>query len=259
MNPYLLVIKLQLQDIAEYRLDFIIHLVKYAVMVILMALVWLAVDAEGSLGIDRGETIRYFFFAAMLYSLSNFHTWYIEEDIKLGGLSKYLLKPIEPHGYYLSKEIAAAVTELFLKVIIMLPILFALGFNFAIPFAAFGLFLLFLPLIFMFAFNLLTSISYLAFWLNDVFAIRWSLMIVFRFLSGVLVPISFFPLVLQDLFWYLQFQHLAYTPIQLIQQNYSVSTGATGLGILLLWTVGIVQARKFIWNTGVAQYEGTGI
>lgn len=259
MKPYLLVLKLQLADIAEYRLDFFIHVVKYAVMVLLMSLVWLAVDSEGGLGLDRTQTIRYFVFAAVLYSLSNFHTWYIEEDIKLGGLSKYLLKPIEPHNYYLSMETANALIELALKAVVMLPILILLGFSFSVGLPTIGLFLLFLPVIFLFSFNLLVSISYLAFWLTDVFAIRWSLLIVFRFLSGLLVPISFFPLVWQQLFWYLPFQHLAFTPIQLLQEEYDSATAATGLLILVAWTVVIILLRRFIWIRGLSQYEGTGI
>lgn len=260
MNKYFLAIKLQWQSLAEYRLDFLISVTKYSAMVILMALVWLAVGKSGQgLVMNSQETVSYFIFAAMIYSLSNFHTWYVEEDIKLGGLSKYLLKPIDTTNYYLSIEAANAIAETVFKALVMVPLIFLLGFSFSVAPSQLLLFLIFMPLIFYFSFNILTGISYLAFWLNEVFAIRWSLLIVIRFLAGILVPVSFFPQWLQNISWFLPFQHLAFTPIQVMIGKYSIEKGLSGLLILALWTIVAVRVRSFVWKKGSDSYESTGI
>ena len=88
MRKYLLVIRITAQNILQYRFNFLVHVVKYALAVSLMALVWLAVQVETNIeGLTPESTVRYFFFAAILYGLSNFHTWYVEEEIKQGRLS----------------------------------------------------------------------------------------------------------------------------------------------------------------------------
>lgn len=252
--------RLQWQSLAEYRLDFLISVTKYAVMVILMALVWLAVGESGQkLAMTSQETVNYFVFAAIIYSLSNFHTWYVEDDIKLGGISKYLLKPISTSRYYLSIESAGALAETVFKALVMVPLIFLLGFKFSINLSQLILFTIYIPLIFYFSFNTLVSISYMAFWLSDVFAIRWSLLIVMRFLAGTLAPISFFPEWYQNISWYLPFQHLVYTPIQMALGNYSIKEGLIGFLILGLWTLFSRLALNFIWKKGLDSYEGTGI
>ena len=93
MKKYLLAIRITAQEVLEYRFNFTIHVLKYSLAVSMMALVWLAIQTETNIeGLTPESTVRYFFFAAILYGLSNFHTWYIEEDIKEGRLSKYITK-----------------------------------------------------------------------------------------------------------------------------------------------------------------------
>lgn len=260
MKKYLLAMKLQWQSIAEYRIDFIISATKYSVMVTLMALVWLAVDSSTTNPVmTRSETINYFVISAIIYSLSNFHTWYIEEDIKLGGLSKYLVKPINTSNYYLSIELANVIAETLFKILVMVPTIYILGYTFSVTLDHMLLFIAYLPLVFYFSFNVLVGTSYLAFWLSDVFAIRWSLMIVVRFLAGILVPITFFPQWYQEISWLLPFQHLAFTPIQVVMGKYSISTGIEGLLILAFWTLLAVWCRNTIWRKGTCSYEGAGI
>lgn len=260
MKKYWHVFALSLQDVFEYRFNFFVHTFKYAVMVILTAMVWLAVMKENpNLGYSINETITYFVFAAILYSFSSFHTWYIEEDIKLGMLSKYLLKPISPFLYYFSHQSANAVIETVVKMGVFLPILWGLGFLPSIQLQNTLMFFFFLPFIFFFSFSLFTLISSWSFWFTDVFAIRWSLTIIFRLLSGMMVPLSFFPSSVQQILFYLPFQHLVFTPIRLMQNALSIRTAFVSLGILIAWTVVFSAIRIAVWKKGSDSYEGTGI
>jgi ABC-2 type transport system permease protein len=260
MHKYWLVFRLALLDVLEYRFDFLINSVKYTMMILMLALIWVAVGKENqNLPLSAAETIKYFFFAAMLYSLSNLHTDYIEEDIKLGYLSRFLVRPIAAMGYYFSLQASRSTTETAIKVVTMVPILFFLKLVPQVNVGSMTLFIIFLPFIYFFAFYMISTISALTFWINETWAIRWALTIIFRLLSGVLVPIVFFPENLQKIFFYLPFEHLAYTPIQLIQNKISLTTGITGLGILLSWSVVLYIFHTWVWNKGIRQYEGTGI
>jgi ABC-2 type transport system permease protein len=260
MGKYWLVFKLSVQDIFQYRLDFLIHSAKYASMVLLMTIVWLAVQEEsGKQLMTRTDTISYFAFAAILYSLSSFHTWYIEEDIKLGGLTKYLVKPIQPFLYYFTHEGANAVCETLLKAIIMIPILGLMGLLPLVDGLRLFIFMLFLPLAFIYSFHQFFVISICAFCLQEIHAVRWSLMIVFRFLAGILVPLTFFPQVVQRIIIWLPFPHLAFTPIQLLRGNIPINQGINGLLILMAWTILMRCVGVYFWNKGTHSYESTGI
>jgi len=260
MHKYGLIFKLSLLDIFQYRVDFFLHTLKYATMILMMAFVWTAVGRDNpSFGFNQNQIVSYFFFAAMLYSLSNFHPVYIEEDIKLGALSRFLLKPLSPYLFYLSHEAANAVLETFLKVVVMLPLLHLSGLSVVAGLPQVLVIILYLPVIFIFAFDLLTLISTLTFWLNEAWALRWSLTIIFRLLSGILVPISLFPVFLQPLLMWLPFPYLAFIPIQLLLNNISLETGLRGLGLLGCWTVGLHLFRLWLWKQGIKKYESVGI
>ncbi len=260
MKKYLLVTKISIQDTMQYRFDFVLRTLKYAGMVIIMSLVWIGVQKSGDNQImTSDQTVRYFFLAAILYSLSNLHTWYIDEDIKLGYLSKFLLKPISPVWHYFSFESGAVILETLFKFLVILPILYLLGYSLNAGLGDFALLLLFMPIIFIFTFSLYSLISGLCFWFNDVFAIRWSLLIIIRFLSGVLVPISFFPQLFQQISFFLPFQHLAYTPIQMMNHELPKTTALMGLGILCGWVVVVTYLRDLLWRAGSKSYESTGI
>lgn len=260
MQKYLLVFRLAAQELFQYRFDFLASTTKYALMVLMMTLVWIAVAKENpNLPLTNQETIRYFFFSAVLFSLSNFHTNYIEDDIRLGSMNKFLLKPISAFAYYFWYESAPALIETSIKLIVMLPLLWLLGFSFSISLPHLALGMVFLPLIFVCAFTLYSTISGLAFWITEAFALRWSITIIIRFLSGILIPISFLPATAQSIMYWLPFEHLAYTPIQLFQAKISLSQGTTALFILACWTLIILAARYRLWQAGYKQFEGSGI
>ena len=257
---YWLVFKIAILDALEYRFDLLITVFKYSFMVMMMALVWLAVEREsGTTVMDREQLVRYYIFAAILYGLSNLHTWYFETDIKDGELSKYLVKPISYFKFYYFFQFGNTLTETGIRFVTLLPISLFFGYTVSVPVANALIFILFLPLVFTFSFNLYSLISTFTFWLTETFAIRWGLTIIFRLLSGTLVPIVYFPKIFQSVSFYLPFQHLAFTPIQIMQNQIATSTGLLSLGILFFWTVAVVIARAALWERGVKEFEGTGL
>lgn len=260
MQKYWLIFRLSILDLFEYRFDFVMHTAKYAFMVLMMSLVWLAVQKAQGLPASAGrELIAYFILAAILYSLSNFHTYYIEEDIKLGQLSKFLLKPVSYFYYYLVFQLGHVVMETILKLSVLGLVLVVWGFSFQFSLPILGLVLAFLPVVFWCAFNLFSIVSLLTFWLTEAWALRWALSIIFRLLSGMLVPISFFPEFWQQTLYFLPFEHFAYTPIQLLQNKLSFTAGLQALLILVSWTIVLHAVRTLIWRRGIKSYEGTGI
>ncbi len=259
MNKYWLIAKLSVQEEFEYRFDFLMHTAKYVMSILLMALIWSAVARESSNQLfTPSETVSYFFFGAIIYSLSNFHTYYIEEDIRYGSLSKYLLKPLSAWAYYTTLQATKATLETVLKFAVMTPLLLILNFGLTFSLSSMVIFTAFLPFIFIFSMITLSLISIGAFWIQDVWAVRWALTILFRFLSGILVPVAYFPEMAQKLLYWLPFQHLAYTPIRLIQGQLPIPIALQSLVILLCWTAVMYALYNQVWKAGLLQYESAG-
>lgn len=260
MGKYFLVLKLAVQDLFTYKFDFFLSMMKYAIMVFLMTIVWLNVEKNGHVGaFNTQETISYFVMSAMLYSLSNFHPWYVEDDIRYGYLSKYLVKPVTPMLYYFFFELAKVGLETISKMIVFLSILFWLKLlpNFSL--LNVGILLAYCPFIFIFAFQWLVIISQLSFWMTESYAIRWAVTLFTRLMSGILLPIVYLPEQVQKIFYFLPFEHLAFTPINFMLGKISLSVLGHAFSVLLVWIVIISLFRQWMWRKGLKSYEGTGI
>ncbi len=260
MSVYGLITKIAIQDTLEYRVNFLLSTIKYSLMIVFTALVWLAVEQSNpAASYTRAETITYFVGAAILYTLSNFHPYEIEVDIKQGGLSRFLVKPISPHWFYVVKIGAESGLATLLKAVSFVPLAYMFGFSFHAESLQLALFSLYIPLIFYVSFLLLSSISVCAFWFTEIFAVRWGLTVLFRFLSGLLLPFDYFPEWAQSILILTPFPHLASTPIRLLQGALTVQESLIGLCTLALWGVVLHIGNQWLWRMGIQEYEGTGI
>jgi ABC-2 type transport system permease protein len=260
MRVYWRVARLAWLDILEYRFDFGVQIAKYSLSILMLSLIWSAINQSQTPGNQLQLPITtYFFFSAIVYSLSNFHTHYIEQDIKLGYLSKFLVKPVSASLYYLSFQAANAVFELLLKLAVLVPIVWWLGDLPNLVPARVGLFFLYTPFIFWCAFHILSSISLLTFWLTESWSLRWPVMMAARFLAGILVPLQFLPEGTWNWLQWLPFPYFAHQPISILLNQVSYTASFQGLGILISWCVIATLVHHQLWRVGLKKYESTGI
>lgn len=260
MRTYWIAFQLALQNEQAYRLDLFLRILKYAFAIVFLAVVWGAIGRSNpsNPNLQPGFLLPYYLASALLFGLSNFHTWYIEEDIKLGYLSKYLLKPVSPFLMYGASQAASCFLDFAVKFVILMPAL--LFFQTSWPSLGHVVLLIaFLPVVYFFSFSFFFVFSSLTFWFSEIYALRWGWFGIYRFISGVWVPLTLFPVFWQRVSFYLPFSHLLFTPIQLLQNRIDVATGLRGLGILLCWTVAVTLLRIIVWRRGILAYENTGV
>jgi ABC-2 type transport system permease protein len=232
---------------------------RYALNILLISCVWLAASAESHSAIDTHQIISYYFLAAILYSLSNFHTDYVEEDIRLGYISKFLVKPIDPFWYYCIFQGSTALLETLLKLVVMVPLLWIIGLHVDFSLTHVTLFAISLPFIFFTMFSIYFAISGTAFWFHSVESIRMSVLFSFRFLSGMFVPLFFLPAWFLQISQWLPFASVAYAPIQLLQGNLTTQQTFVFFTNLLCWGALFFCVQKYIWRKATRNYESTGI
>ena len=71
---------------------------------------------------------------------------------------------------------------------------------------------------------------------------------IFMFLSGQLIPISFFPHVIQTIFEYLPFSSMIYTPVMIYMGKYSVEQTIFAVCRQLVWLVILYLLGSFLWK-----------
>lgn len=66
--------------------------------------------------------------------------------------------------------------------------------------------------------------------------------------SGAMIPLTFFPEIVQKLFNFLPFSSIIYTPSMIYLNKLSYVEIAKSLGLQLIWVVILMVLSKIMWN-----------
>ena len=66
--------------------------------------------------------------------------------------------------------------------------------------------------------------------------------------SGAMIPLTFFPEIVQKLFNFLPFSSIIYTPAMIYLNKLSYFEIAKSLGLQLIWVVILMVLSKIMWN-----------
>lgn len=247
----------------RYRFNFFINLLTIPMSVLIYAFLWKAIYAYTGDSVIRGfsyaELVSYYVVSMLvgLFVWVDVDKW-IAEDIRKGQLVVDLLRPITYFAQCLWFEIGLNAFGILLSVV---PT-FAIGyFWFGLKIAAFSVFVLFfvsMALGFLIAFLMSFLVGLTAFWFKEISGLRRVRRALTVFLSGGMIPLSFFPEALQRIFEFLPFQYIRYTSINIYLQKYSLTASLWQLCIQLIWVLGMFFLVKLIWNVAVKKFAGEG-
>ena len=69
-----------------------------------------------------------------------------------------------------------------------------------------------------------------------------------QLLSGLLMPLAFFPDWLRTASWYLPFRHISHTPVALYLGRFEGAEAWRNLGWQVFWVVALFAAARFCWR-----------
>jgi ABC-2 type transport system permease protein len=184
----------------------------------------------------------------------------VAEEIRTGELVRALLKPVPHIGYTLAMACAERLVALpvvlgaalgvvwvalpWVTVSVVLERLL-----WALPFLLCGMVVNFL---------LGLGISYLAFWLDEVWTLHVVKDISLWFLAGQLLPLSLLPEGLRQLSEWLPFQFVAYVPAGILSGLLPVEQ-LPAFGIrAVLWCGLLAAAVALLWRAGIRRFGGYG-
>lgn len=222
--------------------------------------VWQALYAskETSL-VTESQLITYVVLARLLPNVMMEFVDTVQQRILSGEIASELLRPIRFSVYLLGLEIGRYGHRFLLQVLpIALLIHGLIGINLPTSGLYMALFVISLVFSFLLMFYINYIISLLAFWYTQVFSINTIKNQTVRFLSGIYVPLWFFPEWAVPIVQSLPFASIVYIPMQIYLQTCTLPQAVAYLGLQWFWTICMIVLAHWIWSRAVKQISING-
>ncbi|WP_028532797.1 ABC transporter permease [Paenibacillus sp. UNC217MF] len=262
---YFMAFRLGLQSSMAYRADFLLSLFSISFPVMIQFFLWSTIYSNSGnsemFGYTFNQMIIYIIMAGIISKLSSAGFEYeIASEIKNGGLSKFLVQPIN----YFSHKICGFLGSKSFQTIIILIITFGLLIFLQIS-ADMKLnpvhFLFFICAIFLSTiinFLVFFCFSTLAFWMTEVGSVFFGIRYLISILGGGVFPLEVFGSTITNILQYFPFQYIIYLPINIISGKINFLEIMRGITIQVVWIIVMLIAANLLWKTGLKKYVAVG-
>jgi len=273
LNKYLVTIKLELNRLMEYRINFFLRLcintfVPLVIKYYLLTSLFQLTNQNNVGGFSEQDIVVYTLWSTLIVLLVEIRSTIenIAQDIRLGRITRYLLYPISMFEITTFQFMASLLVQTLCFIASAAALHFfvdsftvqlnSMGFYLAITYVLMGS---------LFWYLVHFTIGLFTFWLDEI----WPFFILFqlfaRFLSGSPFPLDWFPEFLQKINYFLPFQWFLYVPARLFAGAFSVHDRINGMPLLagipimLCWCLIIYMANKYCWQKGIKKYSAAGM
>ncbi len=228
---------------SAYRTHSLVSVFVGPVYFIVQYFIWSAVyGGEGTLaGMEFSETIRYFGASALIgYLTMDFADWNLQMLVRTGKFLTFAMRPMHHRFFALSQKFGHRVLGFFFE---FLPCLLIFLLLFRIDIIPEHLLwtILSVALAFLMNFYVNYCLGMTAFFLVKASGVRVMYQLFAQIFSGALIPLSFFPEVLQYVMLFLPFQYTNFIPAMV----WTGSESITSLGLSIPQTV-LLQAVALV-------------
>ncbi|MEW6717704.1 MAG: ABC-2 family transporter protein [Chloroflexota bacterium] len=267
-RKYLSVMENSLQEIAEYRLNFVLSFAYTLIPLASFILLWLAIYASqtstsATIGdYSLSDMITYYILATWVNELnaSERYIWRPSADINTGRLSLLLLRPLDSISYYFFIDLAATLPYSLMGIGLIAGFVVLLRIDLVHPnsFWTFSLFVIAVILGYLLSFIIGILRAIPTFWLENTSGFNQLLDWVIMIFSGSLIPLSVLPPSLQHLSLWLPFQYLVFFPVNIYLGQVPLLEALQGLIIELIWLIASFVGLRLAWRYGLRRYTAIG-
>jgi len=249
-------------QILSYRLRYFTGIITYLVNVTVYYFIWRALYHEG--GTIQGFTFEQMVtYVAVGWIIRTFYYNNIDRemavDVQQGHIAAKLARPVNYQGMQLSQ----AVGESFFRMIMFtVPTGVVILLIYPVQAPASGLAAAAFLLSLFYSFLIFAAINFLigtcAVYLQSILGLIRAKYFLIEILSGLVIPINFFPDRLVRLSHWLPFQHISYTPLMIYMGK--ISGRFLGLALLVesFWAVALLLAGHWFWNVATRKLTVQG-
>ncbi len=258
LAPYREFSRIGFVNILAFRLRYYTGIVTYLINVTVYYFIWSAVYGPRT-GAAQGATLAGYNLPQMLTYVSvgwiirSFYWNTIDQEIAYevieGKIAMELIKPVSVQWMWIARAVGESAFRLLMltaPTAAVIALIFPVrGPASAAHFALFavavaGSFLLMAAINFM--------IGTCAIPLKSILALIRAKFWLIELLSGLLIPLRFFPAQMQTVSHWLPFEHIAYTPLQIYLGKLTLQQSGLALGREALWVVLLLWLGHLWWN-----------
>ena len=249
-----------------YRVNFSLEILSGILSSLILLFLWMAIYRSSGQevigGYSIGEMITYLLGGGLINSfiLTTAENQETSQSIQDGTLSALLIQPISPYWIWFVRDLGSK-AFLFLLGLVGYAVVFFLFRHYLLFSASPGhLFFFLFSLVFavLLQFFLFESLSLLAFWVENTYGIRFIMRVIMEVAGGAIIPLSFFPHILQKFFLSLPFSFMIYLPLRIYLGKIPLSVIPTELSREAGWIIGLAFINFIVWKKGVRQYVAMG-
>lgn len=218
---------------------------------------WMAIYGSASTGtlggLTRNEMIIYIFMTYVTTSLTmiSISDW-VSDDVVKGTVAMNLIKPIDYRRSLIARALGDVVYRffapgIFIWVGLEIYKVKVLGMQVTDP-SHIVIYLLSCIMSFLIYVLFDFCFGMIAFFTTYIFGMMMAKEALLAFLAGQLIPLSFFPVVVQRIFDFLPFSSMVYTPVMIYLGKYTGSTLAFMLLRQLVWVVILYLLGSLVWK-----------
>jgi ABC-2 type transport system permease protein len=258
--PYLEFARVGFVNILAFRLRYYTGILTYLINVTVYYFIWRAVYGAGAP--SAGEAIAGYDFSQMItyvavgWIIRSFYWSTIDQEMAYevldGKIAMELIKPISVQWMWLARAMGESAFRLGLLTA-PTALMIALIFPVRGP-ASLAHFALFVPAV-AGSFFLMGMINFLigtcAIRLKSILALIRAKYWLIELLSGLLIPMTFFPEAVRRALALLPFQHIAFTPLEIYLGRLGGREAALALALQWLWVGALVLLADLWWRRSV--------
>ncbi len=252
LAPYTEFARVGFVNILAFRLRYFTGIITYSLNVTVYYFIWSAVfrSASSFAGYNLSQMITY---VSVGWIIRSFYWNTIDQEMAYevieGKIAMDLIKPVSVQWMWISRAIGESAFRLGLLTLptaVVVALVFPLERpssreNFAIFLAAvFGSFFLMAAINFM--------IGTCAIPLKSILALIRAKQWLIELLSGLLLPMTFFPQKIQQILAWLPFEHIAYTPLQIYLGKLDRAHALRALATEWFWVFALMILAHLWWS-----------
>ncbi len=264
MNKYREIAKIYMKAQLVWRADVIFNMVFTIAKIIFAYLIWSIIfEAKSRVG-------EFTFFGMMSYYIVNSFLSQLEmsprisneinQRIRNGTFSKYMIVPVNVEGYFAAME-AGIVLFYFIFDLIAAAVwilIFRIQFVFTRDLLTIvcAVLMILIGLVFMVQLNFFLGLLTLKYQgIGTFLMIKDNLV---SLVTGSIIPLALFPELVVRIMKFLPFYYVTYLPSMLLT-GYNQSEALYGVGIILIWAIAMQGIIKLTWKQYIRKYDGVGI
>jgi len=252
LDKYLEMVRIRFLMMLAYRTNYYTGILIYSINIGAYYFLWSAIygGKEQIQGLSIAQMTTY---VAISWMARAFYFNNLDREMAVEIMDgRVAVELIRPYNYMVMKMMQALGEGVFRLFLFSIPGLLIVYFIFPIHFTwditVWGLFAISILLSFLIntEINLLTGITTF-FLYNNAGLIRAKRVIIDLF-SGLILPISFFPVWAQSVMNYLPFQGISYIPSMIFTKGFTAEQAMMAIGQQFIWVLILIVPIQLLWN-----------